>query len=178
MLIPGQCRCCWLLCLCGCAALWSAGQDDTLLYQLHPWKANIQLYILWTHCWCTNIQYVYLMSNLASCHRTTIQGKEATLSFIIIATKNWLTLMTEICGLYFPRRPPRRSVWATRSHDGCISPGDSNHSARHHPYQVVSNGKECSVWATVAERHTEPLWATQRDIDTELPGWAQHTKGQ
>lgn len=60
----------------------------------------------------------------------------------------------------------------------CHSPGDSDHSAGHHPHQVVSDGKEGSVRTAVAERNPEPLGAAQRDVDTKLPRWAQHTESQ
>ncbi len=40
LVIPVQCRCCWLLCLCECAALLSAKQGDTPPYQLRPWNVN------------------------------------------------------------------------------------------------------------------------------------------
>ncbi len=33
--LPEQCRCCWWLCPCGCAALWSGEPDDKPLYQPH-----------------------------------------------------------------------------------------------------------------------------------------------
>lgn len=35
--LPVQCRCCWWLCLSGCAVLWSEEQGDTLLSLWHPW---------------------------------------------------------------------------------------------------------------------------------------------
>lgn len=60
----------------------------------------------------------------------------------------------------------------------CVSPGYSNHSARHHPDQVVFNSEEGSVGTTIAERNPKPLGAAQRNINAKLPGGTQHTEGQ
>lgn len=70
-------------------------------------------------------------------------------------------------------------IWIGSSEQrGFVSPGDSNHSARHHPDQVVFNSKEGSVRTTIAERNPKPLGAAQHNVYAELPGRAQHTERQ
>ena len=59
-----------------------------------------------------------------------------------------------------------------------FSPGDSDHSAGHHPDQAVPDGEEGSVGATVAERDAEPLGAAQGDVHAKLPRWTQYAEGQ
>lgn len=70
------------------------------------------------------------------------------------------------------------SVQVILSAELCVSPGDSNHSARHHPDQFVFDSEEGSVGATVTERNPKPLGAAQCDINVKLPRWTQHTEGQ
>lgn len=60
----------------------------------------------------------------------------------------------------------------------CVSPGDSNHSARHHSNQVVFNREEGSVRTSVAERNPEPLGAPQCDVNPKLSRRTQHAESQ
>lgn len=76
----------------------------------------------------------------------------------------------------------RVSIGSSRRRDfrptSGASPGDANHSAGHHPHQVIFNGEEGGVGAAVAERDPEPLGAAQRDIDAKLAGRTQHAESQ
>lgn len=59
-----------------------------------------------------------------------------------------------------------------------VSPRDSDHSARHHPHQVLLYSKEGSVRTTIAKRNPKPLGAAERDVESTLSGRAQHAKRQ
>uniref|UniRef100_A0A8C6Q2Z5 C2H2-type domain-containing protein n=1 Tax=Nothobranchius furzeri TaxID=105023 RepID=A0A8C6Q2Z5_NOTFU len=58
------------------------------------------------------------------------------------------------------------------------SPGDSDHSARHHSDQAVFDCKEGGMRTAVAEGNAKPLGAAQRDIDTELSRRSQHAESE
>lgn len=58
------------------------------------------------------------------------------------------------------------------------SPGDSDHTARHHAHQVVSDSEEGGVRTAVAEGNPKPLRAAQRNVHAELPGRTQHAESQ
>ena len=62
--------------------------------------------------------------------------------------------------------------------DCYVSPGDTDHSAGHHPDQVFFHSEEGSVRPAVAERNSKPLGAAQCDVNTELSRRTQHAESQ
>lgn len=59
-----------------------------------------------------------------------------------------------------------------------VSPCDSDHSARHHPHQVLFHSKKGSVRTTIAKRNPKPLGAAERNVKSKLSRRPQHTKRQ